>query len=97
MDDEQKNSTDGDFIETAKALVNSKAMLEARDNAGLTPFHLACAVGNLNMVKLLFESRSDPNTVDDRGFTPLHTAAQRGHADILPYLLEVSNLDVLQH
>jgi ankyrin repeat protein len=92
MADEQK----GDFIATAKALIEIRAMLEARDNAGLTPFHLACAAGNLDMVKFLFESGSDPNTVDNQGFTPLHTAAQKGHASLVPYLLEVSNHDVLQ-
>ena len=84
-----------DFIGSAKALIAAKAMLEVRDNAGRTPFHAACAAGNFEMVKLLVEAGSDPNTLDNQGFTALHTVADKGHVDLIPYLLQVSNLDFL--
>ena len=76
-----------DFLAVAKALVEAKADLHTKNNAGHTPFHLACASGDLNMVKFLFECGSDPNTVDNQGTTPLHAAVQSGDADLLSYLL----------
>jgi ankyrin repeat protein len=83
-----------DFIQTAKSLIGAKAMLDARDNAGRTAFHVACSRGNLDMIKLLLEAGSDPNTVDNQGFTPLHTATQEGHADAetIAYLLQASSV-----
>lgn len=83
-----------DFLEVAKALVEAKADLHIKNHAGYTPFHLACASGDLNMVKFLFERGSDPNTVDNQGMTPLHAAAQRGHAEILSYLLTEAGVQV---
>ncbi len=87
-----------DFMRTAKSLIGAKAMLDARDNAGRTAFHVACGRGNLDMIKLLLEAGSDPNTVDNQGFTPLHTATQEGHADAetIAYLLQASSVSEKQ-
>jgi len=75
-----------DYLSVAKQLVQAKADLEAKNNAGQTPFYLACATGDLDMVKLLFDAGSDPNTVDNQGITALH-AVNRGNVELLSFLL----------
>jgi len=60
-------------------------MLELKDAAGLTPFHLACAAGRNATVQFLLECGSDLHTTDWVAATPLHTAAQRGHLGTVPY------------
>lgn len=75
-----------DYLGVAKQLVEAKADLHTKNNAGQTPFHVACSGGYLDMVKFLLEAGSDPNTVDNQGATPLNSAQQRGHAEIVAYL-----------
>lgn len=80
-----------DYLAVAKYLVQAKADLGAKNNAGQTPFHVACSGGHFDMVKFLFESGSDPNTADNQGISPLHAAVHHGHAEVLlPYLLKVA-------
>lgn len=78
-----------DYLAVAKFLVEAKADLHAKDNAGQTPFHVACAAGNSDMAKFLFEASSDPNVVDNQGTTPLHAAIKNDHAELRAYLLAI--------
>ena len=62
-----------------------------QDHDRSTAFHLACAVGALEIVKL-FASK-DPKIcritlIDTQGWTPLHLAALNNHPYVLKYLLE---------
>lgn len=62
-----------------------------QDHDRSTAFHLACAVGALEIVKL-FASK-DPKIcritlIDAQGWTPLHLAALNNHPYVLKYLLE---------
>lgn len=85
------NASPEDYLAVAKHLVEAKANLSAKNNAGQTPFHVACCAGHFDMVKFLFESGSDPHVADNEGVTPLHAAVLRGHsAELLPYLLQVA-------
>ena len=56
-----------------------------------TPFHLACAQGSLEIVKLL--ANQDPSIcritlIDIEGQTPLHRAAANNHVHVVEYLLD---------
>lgn len=58
-----------------------------------TPLHLACAQGNLEMVKAMLESQPDSLEVvlfakDAMDMTPLHTATLYDHTDIVEYLVD---------
>jgi hypothetical protein len=50
----------------------------------LTPLHIACTHGNLEIAKvLLLEAGAKVNVYDIEGWTPLHCAAAEGHVEIL--------------
>ena len=58
-----------------------------------TPVHLACAQGDIHMVKLMFDLQPDNREAcltarDVQGMTPLHMATLYDHVDIVNYLLD---------
>ncbi|GAV52650.1 hypothetical protein ZYGR_0AG06410 [Zygosaccharomyces rouxii] len=62
---------------------------ELKDGSGWTPFHIACAVGNLNIVKELYalETKPDLNLATNQGITALHLAVSKKHTRICEFLL----------
>ena len=52
-------------------------VLEARDNAGDVPLHVACRAGALECVRLLLETAADPQAKNNMGETPSDCAS--GH------------------
>jgi hypothetical protein len=53
----------------------------------LSPLHIACSHGHLEIAKyLLEEANAAVNIVDIEGWTPLHCAAAEGHLDIIKLL-----------
>ncbi len=52
--------------------------VNAKNNFGRTPLHVAAGVGNWQVVRLLLKSGADPSLVDQRGFTPGGLAYKRG-------------------
>jgi len=60
-----------------------------------TPFFVACALGNLEIVRLLLEHpKVDINTVDCRGFTPFSRACLHGHTEIVKLLAASPKLNI---
>jgi len=66
-----------------KVLIEGRCVDE-RDPDGFTPLHIACALGNAPLVKLLLErgARAGVRTANLKD-TALHIAAFSGHADVL--------------
>lgn len=62
-----------------------RKLLELKDDAGLTPLHLACAAGQTGVVQFLLQCGSDPCTVDWLAGAPLHAAVEQGHAGAALY------------
>jgi len=60
-----------DQLETAALLLERGADIEARDQNGWTPLHMA---DSPEAVAFLVEHGADVNAVDDSGFTPLGRA-----------------------
>jgi ankyrin repeat protein len=53
------------------------------------PLHMACALGNTNIVELLLANKADPNARDtsDHNLVPMHCAARNGHVGVVQILL----------
>lgn len=61
-----------------------------------TPLHIACKIGNVNIVKQLLQCPSinvNAVTMDDH-WTPLHFACSEGHLDVVQALLHYPNINV---
>lgn len=74
-------------------MIDSGSNANMRTNdGGKTPLHVACHLGNLQMVMLLLRKKADVMAMTDRGFTPLHVAAQKGFAKIIVALVAAGAL-----
>lgn len=80
-------------------LANDRVDVNPADFSGQTPLHIACMVGNVEVVKLLVvEANLDINRkcFDNHygGTTPLHAAVYRGHREIVELLLAQDDISV---
>ena len=61
---------------------------EVRESSGLTPLHLACKHGHLDITQyLISEQNCNPETTTPNGRTPLHLACKSGHLHIARCLI----------
>jgi ankyrin repeat protein len=78
------------WLDTTLFLISKGFPVSAKSKlAQMTPLHLACIHGHLEIVKILIDCKSDLGSIDDQRKTPLHHASQRGHADIASYLIDI--------
>lgn len=76
-------------VEIAEILLKHFAEVNAQDEEGITPLHLACLSGNLPMVKkLLSWPGVSVELKDSTGSTPAHQAASNLQEDILLLIIE---------
>ena len=68
-------------------LIKNKAALEAKDEQGCTPLHLACKKGSLEACSMLLAYESDIYALDERKWTALHYAAYNGFPKVCKKLL----------
>ncbi|RMX40138.1 hypothetical protein pdam_00002233 [Pocillopora damicornis] len=70
-------------------LAVESSVFQSKD--GSTPFHCACALGNLDVVKRFYEQDKEALGCipkDNQGMSPLHRAAGNNHAKVVKFLLE---------
>jgi len=82
-------STDDD-LSTIKEIVAKYRLnpSEIKDSSGLTPLHLACKHGYLNIIHyLISEQNCNPESTTPHGRTPLHFACKGGHLHIARCLI----------
>ena len=72
----------------AKQLLQGGVDVNASDNGGWMPLHLAVSSVCDGMVALLLESGADPRLKDYKGYTALHEAVRVGNKTILEFLLD---------
>ena len=65
-----------------------KDVLEAGDEKGNTPMHLACKGGDSNIVNLLTKKGAKTNATNRKKKTPVHTAAKYGSVDVVKVLIQ---------
>jgi uncharacterized protein len=69
-------------------------MSNERDRDGRTALHHAAFANDVDRLKELLRSGSDPDDADRRGYTPLHFAAQEGAVEATCVLLDAgANVD----
>lgn len=63
---------------------------ELLDDAGWTPFHIASAIGDIDVLELFVDHEPSPdlNLPTGQGQTVLHLAVSKGHAEAVNYLLD---------
>jgi ankyrin repeat protein len=59
----------------AKLLLASKADVNAKDDTGGTPLHLAAKYDSRDVAELLLANGADVDSKNIKGWTPLHVAA----------------------
>jgi ankyrin repeat protein len=61
--------------EDMKFWINLSKNVNAQDDNGITPLHVACAYNNIKAIELLLDKGADVNKqTHEGGFTPLHLA-----------------------
>lgn len=74
--------------------LNAGAPVDAKQEDQSTPLHFACAIGSVDMVKLMHDKQPDRfetamQTEDILQMTPLHRAALFDHATVVEYLIQL--------
>jgi ankyrin repeat protein len=78
----------GGKLQEAKGALNEGARVDAADEWGRIPLHIAAYNGHKEIVEMLIEKAADAGAVDKYLGTPLHYAAKGGHMEIAEMLIE---------
>ncbi|CAB0045119.1 unnamed protein product [Trichogramma brassicae] len=73
-----------------------QVQVNAQDNLGRTPLHLALYWGQKKAVELLLRNGADPNIPDEEGLTALHVICQNYHNEDLAELFFRVNNEIQQ-
>ena len=81
-------ATDPDRQEAARKLVSKGAEVDAKDDAGMTPLHVAASMDNTQGVDLLIdEAGANMNARDNEGRSPMLVALDRNFVKLSEKLL----------
>ena len=67
----------GRHFQIAKHLHHNGAHMNVRGNDGRSPLHSAASYGDLEMVQVLLDYKTDVNAQDDYNWTPIHDVSSR--------------------
>ena len=81
-------SIDSDIIPSTPSSL--RTYLDAQNEDGQTPLHLACERGHQFCIKLLVQYGADIFLANSLGQLPFHAAVQYGHSASVAFLIEIS-------
>jgi len=87
-------STEVAPIDLIKLLIDKGAKINAKNESGGTPLHLAAFWGHKDVIELLIENGAKYDIKNDRGRTALDIAALYGYKDCCKYLAEKMGVDM---
>lgn len=76
-----------DHFKTLEKFITDGAIVDERDNEGLTPLHHAAFMGHPESISILLSHGANINAEDRAGWTPLHVAAFNGNFACLCLLI----------
>lgn len=83
-------ANEGGSFPVVKWLFDHHVDFNVTDNGGVLPIHLACASGNISLVRFLVDTvKQQLDRASNLGWSPIHYAAQSGNVDLFKYLLEL--------
>ncbi|XP_063877858.1 serine/threonine-protein phosphatase 6 regulatory ankyrin repeat subunit B-like [Scylla paramamosain] len=86
---------EGGYLDCCKKLLQKDVVnLNAKNDTGDTPLHLATRAGKSNIVTLLQHYPGDCNSQNNSQDTPLHLAVNGGHFNCVTELLRFKNLRI---
>lgn len=74
-------------LDVLSPLIRAGAKVDAADNKGIAPLHLAAATNHVTAISLLVKNGAFVDYVTESGVTPLHWAAMQGHKEAYETLL----------
>jgi ankyrin repeat protein len=84
------------IVEDAQNLITQGADINAKNNVGDTPLHIASMYRHPEVVELLLSRGAEVNEKNVRGFTPLRFASSTGNTEVAELLLSRgANVNVL--
>jgi len=86
--------SDSNFVEVKSLLEKNPGLIEAKNDAGLTPLNLAAFQGQMDILVFLLDKGADIHTGDNEGSNPIHNAAATGKEEIVEFLVNEKNCDV---
>lgn len=91
-----KNSTHfSGHVEIAKLLLDRNADPNARALNGFTPLHIACKKNRIKVVELLLKYHAAIEATTESGLTPLHVASFMGCINIVIFLIQRVEQEIL--
>lgn len=75
------------FDVAAELVKRGAPLLGRRKSDGLSPFHIAACVNNIDLIHLMLSRGVPVNDALDSGKTALHIAAEKGHIELVKALL----------
>lgn len=82
-----QSSKDGEFLVKSMSRLKRNTV-DARDNLGSSPLHVAAACGHVLAARLLLYNGADPCMTNTGGQTPLHSAALGNRGDTVELLTD---------
>lgn len=86
-------ATESGDLQTMRTLLAAGAFVNARNDRGVTPLHIAAAGGDLAVVELLLQHGADVNATSNIGTTPLYNATQFGGKEAVARVLLMHGAD----
>ena len=80
-------ATENGDVSAMRELLAAGASVQARNDRGLTPLHIAAAGGDVAVVEALLQHGAEVNATSNIGTTPLYNATQFGGKEAVVELL----------